>query len=375
MFFVFSLLIVGVLAISFGFQEEQVLQKVKVAMVIPESETLISKGMQFASTMDSIESICEFYYMEEEEARRELEEGNLQVVIILPVNFYEDVYKGVNTPAEILMGQEDEVNHRVFKELLTSGVSYLQTSESGVYAVLDRARQEGSEMKRSKVGNFVAKSYITELFDRMDVYEEKTVSSLGIVDYSEYVVVMILLFMLLLVGTDFSVLYQQREKEVEQKLRAEGMNKIVLSVTKVLIIAICLWSLWIIGYSGICIVSKILELDILWWDYRNLIYGFILCMSIAAFYHLVYRLCGNGSQGSILLLLINIGMLLCSGIIIPGSYLSDGAEILGRFMPVSLWNEYIQRFMFDKMTMEIMGMVVLVTCMEIIIGAVVVWKE
>ncbi|MBR2046867.1 MAG: ABC transporter permease [Agathobacter sp.] len=375
LFFVIVLLIVGVLGISFGFQNEQILQKVKVAMVIPESETLINKGVQFLSAMDSIESICEFYYMEEEDAKEALEDGDLQVVIILPVNFYEDVYSGDNTPAEILMAEGKQTNYQVFEELLTTGVSYLQISEAGVYAVLDGAKGESTLMGRTKIGDFVAQKYITTLFDRMDVYEEKTVSSFGIVDFGEYALIMLLLFMLLLVGTNFSVLYQENEKAVERKLRAEGVSPLVLSLTKVAIIAICLWALWTVAYSGICVVCSMLELEILWWDISCIIYGFVLAVSVAAFYHLVYELSGNGAQGSILLLFVNIGMLLCSGIILPSSYLHDAVAFLGKCTPVALWNTYIQQFMFDSVTVELLFTFILVTIVEILLGAVVVWKE
>lgn len=375
LFFVVVLLIAGVLGISLGFQNQQILQKVKVAVVIPESETLINKGVQFLSAMDSIESICEFYYMEEDEAKEALEDGDLQVVIILPVNFYQDVYSGENTPAEILMTEGNQVSFQVFEELLTTGVSYLQISEAGVYAVLDGSRGESTLMGRSKIGEFVAGKYISMLFDRMDMYEEKTVSSFGILDFGEYVIIMFLLFLLLLLGTNFSVMYKENEKAVERKLRAEGMSPLIISLTKVSIIAICLWGLWTIGYSGVCLISSILELEIIWWDIRCILFGLVLSVSIAAFYHLVYEISGNGTQGSILLLFINIGMLLCSGIILPSSYFHETVAFLGKCTPVALWNTYIQQFMFDRVTLELMIIFIIVTVVEILIGAVVVWKE
>lgn len=375
LFLVVLLLIAGVLGISFGFQNEQILQKVKVAMVIPESEIVINKGMQFLSAMDSIESICEFCYMEEEEAKEALRDGDLQVVIILPVNFYQDVYSGVNTPAEILMVDEKQVNFQVFEELVSTAVSYLQVSEAGVYAILDGSKGEATIVGRSKIGDLVAKNYISALFDRMEIYEENTVSSFGIVDFSEYVLIMLLLFMLLLVGTNFSVLYQKDEKAVERKLRADGLTPVILSLTKVGIISFCLWILWALAYSGVCIVSTVFELDIVWWDVRCVLYGFLLAISIGAFYHLVYTLSGDGAQGSILLLFINIGMLLCSGIILPSSYLHDVVAFIGKCTPVALWNSYIQQFMFDYMTMELMLLFVFVTLVEIFVGAVVVWRE
>ena len=372
---VFVLLVTAIMAISFGFQQEQVLQKIKVGMVIPETETLIQKGMPFISAMDSIKSICEFYYMDEENARKELEEGDLQVVVILPVNFYADVYSGVNTPAEVLIAETEGINQQVFEELLTTGISYLQISEAGVYSVLNVAKQESTVMPRNKIGDFVAIEYVTQLFDRMDIYEDKVVSPLGIVDASEYLVIMILLCVLLLVGTDFSVLYQVQEKEVERKLKSEGINVFWLSLIKVFIMTICLWFIWVAGYTGCCIVSNVFELDILWWESMQLVYGFFLCLSVAAFYHFMYALAGGGMQSRILILFVNIGMLLCSGVIIPSSYLGTVVQRLGEWMPLSVWNEYVQRFMFGELTMELLVALFFVTSIEFIVGAVVTWKD
>ena len=118
-----------------------------------------------------------------------------------------------------------------------------------------------------------------------------------------------------------------------------------------------------------------LDFEILYWDISSVFYGLLLAVSVAAFYHLVYELSGDGAQGSILLLFVNIGMLLCSGIILPGSYLHDAVAFLGKCTPVALWNTYIQQFMFDRMTMELFFVFLLVTVIEILAGAVVVWKE
>lgn len=375
MFFIVLLLIAGVLGISYGFQNQQVLKKVDVAMVIPESETLINKGMQFLSAMDSIESICEFHYMEENEAKKALKDGDLQVVIILPVNFYQDVYAGYNTPAEILMTEGNQVRFQVFEELLTTAVSYLQISEAGVYAILDVAKGEATWMGGGKIGDFVAQKYMTALFDRMDIYEEKTVSPLGMMDFSEYILILFLLCMLLLVGTNFSVLYQKGETSIEHKLRAEGISPFLLSLTKVAIISTCLWGIWNLVYMGVCAVSSVFEFEIVWWDGRCILYGLLLSISIGAFYHLIYELSGNGALGSILLLFMNLAMLLCSGIILPSSYLPEAVAALGRFTPVALWDSYMQQFMFDYVSLELTFLFWGVTVVEILAGAVVVWKK
>lgn len=372
---VFFLLIIGILVISKGIQQEQVLPKVKVAMVVSEDEKILDSVVQFAASLDSVESICEFCYMEETEARKGLETGELQAVIILPVNFYEDIDNGLNTPAEILISDKDEVNSKVFGELLKAAVSYLQTAEAGVYATLDVAKGETVQMKTSQIGNYLAEYYVRTLFDRMDIYEEKVISPLGTIDYSQYMVVTIQLLVLLAAGSNFSVLYQEKEKVVERKLKSYGMNVIVLTMVKVLIMATCLWILWVFTYLGICIASAIFEMEVLWWNSIDLVYVYFVCISIAAFFHLVYELLGKAAQGAILLLFINIAMVLCSGIIVPATYLSKATATLGSYMPVSIWSDYMQNMMFGVVSGEQIGVLILFTGIEVMVGAGTVWKN
>ena len=372
---VFLFLAAGIAGVSFGMLQGQVLPKIKVAMVVPDNEGITNMAVQFVSAFDSVKSICEFCYMEEQEAIEELKADNLQVVIILPVNFYQDVYLGYNTPVQILMKRQDEISSEVFEGLLTSGISYLQTSESGVYAVLDIAKNETVQLKGVHVGDFIAEYYIRVLFDRMNLYDEKIISPLGTIDYSQYILVMFLFLMLLLMGSNFSVLYQENEKIVERKLRGEGINSIVLTLTKVSVMTVYMWGLWIFVYGGICLVSDICRINIIWWDSKTVLGIGIVCISMAAFFHFVYEIVGNAAMGSVFLLFVNAGMALCSGIVIPSSYLNNTVNIIGRFFPVTLWNDYIQICLFDRITIEQATGIILFTCIEIFIGALITWKN
>ena len=372
---VFSLLLVGVLVVSFSIQQNQILPKIKIGVVIPESEGIIKKAVQFASSMDSVENTCEFYYLEESEARKGLETGDLQVVVILPVNFYQDVYQGINTPAEVLMLEDDKVNSEVFKELLTAALAYLQISEAGVYAMLDAAGEEVTRMKYSGIGDYIAENYVVTLFDRMDIYEEKVISPIGKLEYSQYMTVTFMMIVLLIMGSNFSCLYQKSEQIVEQKLKTEGINIVTFSIVKTIIIASCLWFVWLLCYGGICCLSKYLDWNVVWWNWNVLLYGFLLCSCMAGFFHFIYELSQNGAFGALLLLFINIGMVLCSGIMIPRAYFSEIVQKIGSYLPVTFWSDFIQNVLYDTIDSKQIGILMGIIFMEISAGAVIVWKK
>ena len=82
--FCLLLLFTGITVVLFSvmMQNAQVFQKVSIGISIPEEETISRLATNYISTMDSVKSICEFQYMDEEHAVEQLKNGNLQAVIV-----------------------------------------------------------------------------------------------------------------------------------------------------------------------------------------------------------------------------------------------------------------------------------------------------
>ena len=180
------LLFMGIILIESGLRDKESLELIDVAIVIPEEESLLKMGAQYLASMDSIESICDFIYTDEKNAMEKLEKNEIQAVIVFPENFYEDVYHGVNTPADVYFSEDSDLNVQLFSELVSDGISMLQISEAGVYSVLDVTREDRPAMKRSKIGDFVADKYISSILSRGKIFDTYVTSAYGKIDYTEY---------------------------------------------------------------------------------------------------------------------------------------------------------------------------------------------
>ena len=119
------LLLTAVLVAAFSaiMQNAQVFQKVNIGIAIPEGESISRLATQYISSMDSVRSVCDFYYLDEQEAVEQLKQGTLQAVVLLPEGFYHDVQVGINPPAQIYFPKDVAQNTQVFEELVTAGVS------------------------------------------------------------------------------------------------------------------------------------------------------------------------------------------------------------------------------------------------------------
>lgn len=369
------LLFLSIIMIESGLRDKQSLELIDVAIIIPEEESLIKMGAQYLSSMDSIESICNFIYTDEKSALEKLQDNEVQAVIVFPANFYDDVYHGVNTPAEVYFSKESDLNVQLFSELISDGVSILQISEAGVYSVLDVTKEDRPAMKRSKIGDFVADKYISSILGRDKIFDKYITSPYGKVDYTEYYYAAFILITLLVCSVNMGVLYKRQEKVISDKLKIYGLDSIKISIIKILTMTIQMWVIISIVYLISCGISDKLKLYFLYFEGYTLL-GFIpLCLSVATYIHAIYALCGAGYQGTTVLLTANVIMVICAGIVIPITYLPDFFAGLSKFMPAYHWNQLSQKIIFS----EINGLDIVILIVGIIfwlgIGVVGTWRN
>lgn len=342
------LIAAGVSACSYLLLQTQIFHYIDVGVVIPEEEKQTKQIAQYISSMDSVQSVCNFKYMEFEAAMDELNNNEVQAVILLPENFYEDLDTGKNTPATIYLPEDAQLNVEVFQELFLDGVAIIQIAESGIYASLDTARYQKAQMKQRDIANFVFSLYLESALSREDIFDSYTESPFGQMSVYQYYLSVFLTVVLLMMGLNFGFLYQGQGKAVEEKLRMYGIGAGKKSVIKILVMTGILWTLGILMYLLLCGATGIWSDLGVWIDGRSIGWMFFLCLSIASFFHIVYTVSGGGFQGTIFLMAVNIGMILCSGAILPMAYFPDIIGKIGMYLPFHFWHEYSTGVLFGK---------------------------
>lgn len=341
------LIVLGVSACNYVLQQTQSMKTVAVGVVIPKEESQAKMIAQYISSMDSVQSISDFCYLDYPTAMEKLQNGELQAVLTLPANFYEDIYVGENTPATIYWSADMPLNLGMFQELLLDGVSLVQISEAGVYASLDAARFQKTQVDQRDIGDFIVTMYIETILNRDDIFDKYMKSPLGEMSTNQYYVVALFTVFLLMAGVNFGFLYQSHGKAVEIKLHMHGIGAGKVAWIKILVMADVLFSVGMLLYLLLCMLSGFWSTLGVWFSWKTAMGLGILCLSISAFLHIVYTIAGNGFQGSVLLLAINFIMLLCSGSIVPAAYLPKAAAVAGEFLPLHFWQNYMRNILFD----------------------------
>lgn len=369
------LVIAGTVAVSHFVFQSRIFEPVKVGMVIDEEDDKVKLITKVVSAMESVESICEFVYVDETEAKELLAENKLVAAIVLPEDFYEDVDSGYNTPVKVYISKNATLNQKVFQELLSDGVSLLRTSESGVYATLKIGREYSAQLSQRKIGDVISEIYIEEAFYRDRIFSSNVCSALGEMDLHQYYFSSALVIFLLMSGLNYSFLYRKRTKAVEDKLKISGVGACQVSVIKVGIMANLLWLLGVLFYGVACVLSNKLHLTWFSFDGWTVVYMIPLCFAIAAYFHMIYAISGKNGQGAVIVFAVNIFMILCSGAVIPIAYLPEIAGKIGKCLPLSFWNEYCAQTVFGQVSGEFLLVQLVIILVATGIGAAVSWKN
>ena len=371
------LLLTAVLVAAFSaiMQNAQVFQKVNIGIAIPEGESISRLATQYISSMDSVRSVCDFYYLDEQEAVEQLKQGTLQAVVVLPEGFYHDVQVGINPPAQIYFPKDAAQNTQVFEELVTAGVSFLQTAEAGVYAALDTASYYGVELQGAGLGDTIAYLFAHQMLKRDSVYSAKMLSTMGNLSVAEYYYAAGLVILLMMCGIQFGFLYGKRNRSVEDKLKIRGVGSLRQSVVKILVMTEFLYVTGLLYYFAGIGVAGWTKTYFVFYQGTTWYALLLLCLGIAIYFQVLYELSGSSSQAAVFVFAVNVITIIGAGVLIPEAYLGKEIAGISHFLPMKYWNVYAAGMLEGELSKEAVTGTVFFLLMGMAAGGFLSWRN
>lgn len=371
------LLLTAVLVAAFSaiMQNAQVFQKVNIGIAIPEGESISRLATQYISSMDSVRSVCDFYYLDEQEAVEQLKQGTLQAVVVLPEGFYHDVQVGINPPAQIYFPKDAVQNTQVFEELVTAGVSFLQTAEAGVYAALDTASYYGVELQGAGLGDTIAYLFAHQMLKRDSVYSAKMLSTMGNLSVAEYYYAAGLVILLMMCGIQFGFLYGKRNRSVEDKLKIRGVGSLRQSVVKILVMTEFLYVTGLLYYFAGIGVAGWTKTYFVFYQGTTWYALLLLCLGIAIYFQVLYELSGSSSQAAVFVFAVNVITIIGAGVLIPEAYLGKEIAGISRFLPMKYWNVYAAGMLEGEISKDSVAGTVFFLLMGMAVGGFLSWRN
>ena len=371
------LLLTAVLVAAFSaiMQNAQVFQKVNIGIAIPEGESISRLATQYISSMDSVRSVCDFYYLDEQESVEQLKQGTLQAVVVLPEGFYHDVQVGINPPAQIYFPKDAAQNTQVFEELVTAGVSFLQTAEAGVYAALDTASYYGVELQGAGLGDTIAYLFAHQMLKRDSVYSARMLSTMGNLSVAEYYYAAGLVILLMMCGIQFGFLYGKRNRSVEDKLKIRGVGSIRQSVVKILVMTEFLYVTGLLYYFAGIGVAGWTKTYFVFYQGTTWYALLLLCLGIAIYFHVLYELSGSSSQAAVFVFAVNVITISGAGVLIPEAYLGKEIAGISHFLPMKYWNVYAAGMLEGELSKEAVTGTVFFLFVGMVAGMLLSWRN
>lgn len=365
----------GVFGISYVLFHFQIFEPIQVAVVIPDTEEESKVIARFLAGMESVRNICRFEYMEEKQVRTAVWEGKAQAAVILPEDFYQDIYEGNPAKVILLFPEEMDLDTAIFRELLEDGVSMIRTAEAGVFAAMDTGKVYETEMESYEIAEFISYKYIGNAFRRGELFQESIYSPVGNLELSEFYAAAVLVVFLLMSGVNCGFLYKQESRAVEQRMYANGLGAVSQTTVKIVAMAGMLWILSAGCYLSGIGVQQMMEIRTMGIDVTVFWKMIPLCFGIASYFSLMYVLAGRGMQGNLLLLCGNVLMIFCSGTVVPSAYLPRVVGSIGKWLPLNLFHEYSAQMLFGSIEVKLVLWMIIWGLAAGGIGVLITWKR
>ncbi len=346
---VLLVLTVAIAAVSMYIGQKKAIDPLKAAVVMHDEDKLTKMVVRYVSKIDSISSISEFEYMDEEDAFSAFKSGAVDIVIDLPEDFYNDVNLGVNTPLNIYIGQKKGILTDLFAEVTTSGAGYVRTTEAAVYAFLDAASSGDYRLLISDapLGDHIAMLYAGRIMHRLKIFDSIVVSEYGSLGAYQFYYMAFVMILLLYSGISFGYLYGSESVPVEDKLRVYGVGRGAVAVVKEIVMTLHLFAMSVVIYFGGLYVQKISDVRIYSFSPVHLSVFLGLSLSVAVLYNMLYSVTGDNYKAVPVIFLSMVMALLVSGLLVPYVKMHKAVYYAGRIIPFTYMREFFEYLFYD----------------------------
>lgn len=323
---------------------DSVAGRIQIGMVLPEKDELAEKVMYILGEMDSVQSICDLKYVDLEQGKRELEQGELSALIVVPDHMIEGIIDGTNTPATIIFPKSTGIEAAIFKELADSGAQILGIAQAAIYAADNLCVQYDMTDKIYRVNGDINKMFLNYSLPRNTYFDDYQVSVTGDLTTLQFYGISAFVLFLLLCGIPASMIVKKKNGVLQQKLEMMGIGSwkqtfcSLLSVTVLLLLAAFLTA------AGACVFGFL--------EWSLPLFGVIVlvCLAAASMIVFIYEFCGNRMAGVMGIFLCSVGMLFIAGGIVPSVFLPGELTKLAGYLPVSWMMDAVRRLLTSSLS-------------------------
>lgn len=218
--------VIGLIAFSFFKSRENSEDKslAKIGLVGDMEGSYLGIGIEAVTTLDPSQLTINFVEMDYEEARAALSSGDITIYVVIPEGFIDDIVSGKNPKLDMVGRGTRGIGGILISELSKIISTYLDSSETSIYAMQDLAWAKGDTEAYLSTADDYFMVVINGLFGRDDAVAPIFIGFGKGSSLVGYYTCGIMLLFILLMGISFCAIFVKQKKDVQQVLYSKGIG-------------------------------------------------------------------------------------------------------------------------------------------------------
>ena len=317
--------------LSNSLYEEGSLARARVAIVTSDAEDeYMQMALRYLTNMNSTSLALDFEIMEKEKAMRALQKHDVIAVMLFPDDVVNGIMWGRNDPIEIRFSDTDALSSVFLSELTRSGALMLSAAQADTYSATDLYYALGAQDSLYDAYNDIDMMNFSYVLSR----EKLFTASETLPVFLSYIASALLLF-LFFSSTAFAPALRMEDRAFTDLL----FSGKALSAGYLAVRFLANWLVMFL-FSAVCCIAASLVPELPFdlsvsVDAQTLLQLLLISGVLSAFALFLHQASGSAPVSVLLQLTLSVGMLFCSGGILPAAFLPSGLLRVGTLLPTA----------------------------------------
>ncbi|MBR6849656.1 MAG: ABC transporter permease [Lachnospiraceae bacterium] len=317
--------------LSNSLYEEGSLARAKVALITNDAEDeYMQLALRYITNMSSTSLALDYEVMEKDKALRALQKHDVIAVMFFPDDVMGGIMWGRNDPIEIRFSDTDALSSVFLSELTRSGALMLSAAQADTYSATDLYYELGAQDSLYDAYNDIDMMNFDYVLSR----EKLFTASETLPVFLSYIASALLLFLFFSSSAFAPALRMEDRAFTDLLFSGKALSAGYLAVR-----FLANWLVLSLFSVVCCIAASLvpeLPFDIsVYADAQTILSLVLISGVLSAFALFLHQASGSAPVSVLLQLTLSVGMLFCSGGILPAAFLPKGLLHVGTLLPTA----------------------------------------
>ncbi len=308
--------------------------RLKVAMVGSVDDTYLQLGLAAVQTFDSSRMALDIVTMEESQAKRAMERGDIAAMVVIPEGFIDKAFYGEILPLKYVTTSGAVGLVSILKDEITAVINDLLIhAQKGIYGAGNAAEAGGADA--NKVVGSISLEYVDFILDRSKMYSASEVVLEGDLGLRGHLLSGLCMLLLLLSCLPFAPVRVRRDHSLSRMLASKrrGVTGQMLCEYGAFFLGLLVITALALGALA---VSGMVELSLV-----AVLHMLPVVAVTAALSFMLYEFTGDLISGVLLQFFVILVLSLISGCLYPIYFFPESIQKLAHYVPTGMGREQI----------------------------------